>query len=56
MTAKDKVCAEIQQIISDYREQQKSGFVDYPGGFEHMGDVWSRFMRWDRELREEDAG
>jgi hypothetical protein len=50
MSAKDKVCAEIQEIMRTYREQEASGGVDTPGGLEHMGDVWRLLRRWDTEL------
>lgn len=49
---KDKVCAEILEIMSDYREQEKSPRgVGTPGGLEHMGDVWTLFRKWERMLR-----
>lgn len=51
MNAKDKVCAEIQEIMRTYREQEASpSGVDTPGGLEHMGDVWRLLRRWDTEL------
>ena len=51
MTVKDRVCAEIQEIMRAYREQEKTSYgVDTPGGLEHMGDVWRLLSRWDREL------
>jgi len=49
-SAKDKVCAAIQQIMASYREQEAAGEVDTPGGLEHMGDVWRLLASWDREL------
>ena len=54
MTAKDKVCAEIQEIMQTYREQDASERgVDTPGGLEHMGDVWRLLRRWDSMLTAE---
>lgn len=50
MDTKDKICAEIQEIMETFREQEAAGGVDTPGGLEHMGDVWKLFARWDREL------
>lgn len=46
----DKVCAEIQEIMVDYREQDARGYVDTPGGLEHMGDVWRLLRKWDKML------
>lgn len=49
--AKDKICAEIQNIMRIYREQDASSYgVDTPGGLEHMGDVWKLLGEWDRNL------
>jgi hypothetical protein len=51
MSAKDKVCAEIQEIMRVYREQEASrDGVDTPGGLEHMGDVWRLLRKWDTLL------
>jgi len=51
--AESKVCAEIEEIMHTYREQEKSRYgVDTPGGLEHMGDVWRLLGRWDGELYE----
>ncbi len=51
--AMPSICREIMEIMKTYREQiEKSGYIDTPGGLEHMGDVWSLLARWDRELRE----
>jgi hypothetical protein len=53
MYAHASVCREIQEIMQTYREQEaKNGYVDTPGGLEHMGDVWGLLSRWDRELRD----
>ena len=49
-SAQAAVCEHIQMIMAEYREQQASGFVDTPGGLEHMGDVWSLFHEWERKL------
>lgn len=48
--AKTKVCDEILDIMKVYHEQDDAGSVDTPGGLEHMGDVWSLFIRWERAL------
>ncbi len=50
--AKDLICAEIQRIMLVYNKQYPN--VDTPGGLEHMGDVWSLFLKWDEMLT--DAG
>ena len=50
MSEKDKICAEIQRIMATYREQEARGYVDTPGGLEHMGDVWRLFRFWDEQL------
>jgi hypothetical protein len=49
---KDKVCAEILEIMETYHEQESSGMVDTPGGLEHMGDVWKLLSRWEKMLKE----
>ena len=49
--AMEAVCAEIRQIMQTYREQEaKNGYVDTPGGLEHMGDVWRLLSGWDEQL------
>lgn len=51
MSAKDKVCGEIQDIMRVYREQEAShDGVGTPGGLEHMGDVWRLLRKWDTLL------
>jgi hypothetical protein len=46
-----KICAEIQEIMRVYREQEATrDGVGTPGGLEHMGDVWRLLRRWDTEL------
>ena len=52
MNNQSKVCAEILEIIETYHEQESSGYVDTPGGLEHMGDVWRLFKNWERLLKE----
>jgi hypothetical protein len=48
-----KVCDEILGIMRVYHEQEtERGYVDTPGGFEHMGDVWKTFLRWEKMLNE----
>ncbi len=49
--AEIKVCREILDIMAIYHEQEESpGGVDTPGGLEHMGDVWTLLLRWERML------
>ena len=50
--AEEEVCDEIQSIVQTYREQQATGYVDTPGGLEHMDDVWSLLFRWDKTLND----
>lgn len=51
LSAQDKVCKEIQEIMQDYREQEATPRgVDTPGGLEHMGDVWRLLKKWDKLL------
>jgi len=45
----------IQEIMQTYREQEQRGYVDTPGGLEHMGDVWRLFGKWDKALRATDG-
>lgn len=41
------VCAEIVEIAREYeRQYEKRGYVDSPGGLEHMGDVWTQIQVW----------
>jgi hypothetical protein len=50
--AQRAVCSEIQRIMATYREQKAElGYVDTPGGLEHMGDVWRLLAEWDDSLR-----
>ena len=45
------VCEEIMRIMKVYREQEAKGYVDTPGGLEHMGDVWILFRKWEAVLK-----
>jgi hypothetical protein len=46
------VCDEIIEIMATHDEQMnKNGYVDTPGGLEHMGDVWRLLSRWRDELK-----
>lgn len=48
----DAVCREILNIMDTYHEQERSDYgVDTPGGLQHMGDVWSIFIKWEKMLR-----
>lgn len=53
MNAKEKIASEITSIMKTYREQQAAGYVDTPGGLEHMGDVWNLLWKWDEMLKSE---
>lgn len=44
--AKIRVCQEVVRIMRMYDEQNRRGYVDSPGGLEHMGDVWRLLGRW----------
>ena len=46
-----EICAEILEIMNEYDRQNEKGFIDTPGGLEHMGDVWSLFRDWERRLK-----
>ena len=49
--ARDAICDEILSIMETYHEQDEGPRgVDTPGGLEHMGDVWNRFLRWEKML------
>lgn len=50
--AEQAVLDEIKAIMATYREQEKRGYVDTPGGLEHMGDVWRLLGKWDEALRQ----
>ena len=54
-SAMETVCSEILLIMAEYdRQMEKSGYVDTPGGLEHMGDVWSRLGEWRNYLLEDE--
>ena len=43
----EDVCSEIVDIMRTYDEQEaENGYVDTPGGLEHMGDVWRKLNKW----------
>lgn len=45
------ICDEILRIMETFHEQEdRNGYVDTPGGLEHMGDVWKLFHRWEAML------
>ncbi len=46
--AEREVCNAILRIAQAFHEQEALGQVDTPGGFEHMGDVWSRICEWEK--------
>jgi hypothetical protein len=51
----NEVCNEILDIMEVYDEQEaKRGYIDTPGGLEHMGDVWAKLRKWSKLLLEED--
>lgn len=50
MNKQEKVCNEILQIMQEYNRQEAKGFIDTPGGLEHMDDVWRLFKKWEKEL------
>jgi hypothetical protein len=45
------IADDIMAIMEEYRRQEADGFVDTPGGLEHMGDVWNLLAGWDESLR-----
>jgi hypothetical protein len=49
--AKQVVCEKILRIMKTYHEQESTSYgIDTPGGLEHMGDVWSLFLEWEKLL------
>lgn len=45
------VCLDILRITQTYHEQMaERGYIGTPGGLEHMGDVWSMLLRWEKQL------
>jgi dihydrofolate reductase (trimethoprim resistance protein) len=45
------ICDEIVEIDDERIRQEERGFVDSPGGFEHMGDVWNQISKWAAAIR-----
>ena len=41
---------EIKDIMETYHEQEDRGYIDSPGGLEHMGDVWRLLNKWDKAI------
>lgn len=52
MKANELIAQEILEIMRVYHHQDESGFIDTPGGLEHMGDVWQLFKKWEKLLKE----
>lgn len=51
MSVLEDVCGEIVDIMRTHDEQEaEMGYVDTPGGLEHMGDVWRLLHRWRDRL------
>lgn len=50
---RDNLAADVLAIMEVYHKQEEAGFVDSPGGLQHMGDVWKWFSFWDKRLRYE---
>jgi len=47
----EEIANKIIEIMTEYRRQEEeNGYVDTPGGLEHMGDVWSLLSSWERRL------
>lgn len=45
------IAHEIIEIMAAHDEQMnKQGYVDAPGGLEHMDDVWTMLARWRDRL------
>ena len=54
MAEADKIADEIIEIMATYDEQEaEQGYVDTPGGLEHMGDVWRLLLGWRDRLNAE---
>jgi hypothetical protein len=51
MEKMEAVCDEIIEIMDTYASQEAAGYVDTPGGLEHMGDVWRKFKAWTEKLK-----
>lgn len=41
---------EIVEIMKVYHKQAARGEMGTAGGLEHMGDVWSLFLKWERRI------
>jgi len=50
VSPRDAVCEEIIEIMAEYDRQNASGYIDTPGGLEHMGDVWGKLDGWRKKL------
>jgi hypothetical protein len=50
------ICEEIVEIDDERIRQEHAGFIDTPGGFEHMGDVWNQISKWADLIRARGAG
>ena len=47
-----EIADEIVAIMETYDQQQaERGYVDTPGGLEHMGDVWRLLDEWRDRLK-----
>lgn len=47
----EEIGEEIIEIMKTHDEQMDAhGYVDTPGGLEHMGDVWSLLSKWRDRL------
>ena len=52
----ESIAKEILSIMKTYDEQMaKRGFIDTPGGLEHMGDVWRLLEEWRTIILKEQA-
>jgi hypothetical protein len=49
------ICDEIVEIDDERIRQEHAGFIDTPGGFEHMGDVWNQISKWADLIRARSA-
>lgn len=47
----ETIATEIVEIMQEYdRQEAANGYVDTPGGLEHMGDVWRLLGGWRRQI------
>jgi hypothetical protein len=45
---------EILSICKEYHAQVDAhGYIDTPGGLEHMGDVWRLLLRWEQMIKKD---